>query len=61
MGLPVLFPGEEYCKEYISADNQKKIEYAYCSESGKFFSCVTTNAKEARDRCEYWLLRQERN
>lgn len=61
MGLPRLFPGDEYCKEFISKDNKKKIEYAYCSESGRFFSCVTSSASEAREKCEYWLLRQERN
>lgn len=57
MAIPYLLPGQEYCR--IRAD--KKVEYAYCSPRGRYFSCVSTSEKAAREQCEYWLLRQERN
>lgn len=60
MATPFLFPGQEYC--HIREDHgQKKVEYAYCSESGRYFSCTAPTEKAAREECEYFLLRKERN
>lgn len=59
MATPFLLPGQEYCR--VRADDESKVEYAYCSPRGKYFCCVSNSEEDAREQCEYWLLRQERN
>lgn len=60
MATPFLFPGQEYCRVHEGHDG-KKVEYAYCSERGRYFSCTASSEKAAREQCEYFLLRHERN
>lgn len=61
MATHFLFPGQEYCRVHKEENGVHKVEYAYCSERGKYFSCIASSKKEAQDQCAYWLLRQERN
>ena len=60
MEIAYLLPGQE---RYTSAPDKggaDRIQYSYRSERGDLFSCVCKTLDDAQERCEDWLLRQER-
>lgn len=61
MTSPFLLPGQEYCHIRTEEHGSTKVDYAYCSESGRYFSCTAGSEKEAREQCEHFLLRHDRH
>ena len=60
MEIAYLLPGQERCTPVAGEAGSTRIAYAYRSERGNMFSCICKSMEEAQERCEDWLLRQER-
>ena len=60
MEIAYLMPGQERYAKVPGDNGQDRVQYAYRSERGNQFSCTCKTLEEAQDRCEDWLLRQER-
>lgn len=60
MEIVCLLPGQERFVPVRSKSGREMVEYSYCTERGELFQCVCRSKQEAYERCEMWMLRQER-